>query len=341
VVARSTDPRAAQATADAQVAALVDQSRAGKVGLQGLIDVQLVQRAQLPIDPVSPRPKVTMFVALVLGLGFGVGAALLHDNLRRTVDTPDVVSSIFGAPAFGELPLIRGMQALRSTADLGSDRQLRVLSEGLRDISTSLQLSVDEYSSLLVTSPQGSHGKSTVAFGLAVSLARSGANTLLVDADMRRGRVEDFFITEGNRVNKAPGLVDVLRRAPIERIIQRTDLPNLHVLTSGELTDSPGELLDAQFGLILPELTRRFDTVIIDGTPLLPINDARVIAKLVDVVLVVVSEGALTRREVRAASDRLRVIQVEPSAVVLNRSKVRRKSGYYAYLSAGRPRTTT
>jgi capsular exopolysaccharide synthesis family protein len=336
IVGRSTSPVAAQLTAQAHVDALIDRANAGQVGLVEFIDIVSIQRPGVPDVPVSPRPSVTLLTAAVLGMALATAMAVLFDNRRRTVDDAEAASALIGAPTFGELPSIRGDLRIRSTNDLVSDRSLRVLSESLRDISTSLQLSVQDYRSLLVTSPQGSHGKSTVAFGLAVSIARSGARVLLVDADMRRGRMEQFFKAEEIPLDKAPGLRDLLLGASIEAVVQRTDLATLDVIASGELTDNAGELLDQEFAATLDQLTARYDVVVVDGTPLVPINDARVIAKLVDVTIVVLSAGALTRREVRAAAERLEVIQVEPNAVVLNRSRVKHRSGYYAYLNAGR-----
>ncbi|MCA1841834.1 MAG: polysaccharide biosynthesis tyrosine autokinase [Actinobacteria bacterium] len=332
VSARDRSPRVAQLSAAAIVEALIQRSNGGEINSPPLLTLVRINRPALPVEPISPRPKLTLIVGAILAVGFGAGAALVLDSLLRKVDTAEQLGQIMGAPVYGEVPSDRSVARLASTSGLSRDAALRVVAEAIRDLRTNLQFSRAEFSSVLVTSPEGRHGKTTVAFGLAVSLARSGARTLLVDGDLRRGRVEEMLTFESFRLHKGPGLWDVLRGLDPEKAVQRTDLDTLHVLTSGALRDDPGELLESAFFSTLFKLERLYDVVVIDGTPLLPINDARIVAKYVSATVVVASAGTLNRRQMRSAAERLEIIGVKPAAVVLNNSRTRHTAGYYAYL---------
>lgn len=334
VSVRASTPEAAQASAEAHVDALLDRARRGEIGLPGMIEVLRVDAPGLPTEPVSPRPRVTMIISIVLAIGFAVGAGLVLDTLRRAVDEVDGLAHAAGVPVFGEIPIERAIARLRSTNELLESPALRTVAEAIRDIRTNLQFSVDGFSPLLITSPEGSHGKTTVAFSLAVVLARSGASTLLVDGDLRRGRIDEMLSDEGRPFTATPGLRDVLKGMPPAGAIQPTKMANLVILTCGRTSEDPSELLESSFLAVLRRLEHTYDMVIVDGPPLMPINDARIMARHVRSTLLVVNAGTVTRRQVRQAAERLRIIGTEPTAAVLNGSRVRHKASHYRYLGS-------
>lgn len=323
----STDAEAARRSAQAVTDALFRRAANGEVGLPGTLRLSQIDRPQLPEDPVRPQPRLTMIVALVLGLGSGVAAGVAWESLLRKVETPEDLAGATGVPCFGEIPADRRVGRLSSPRALVQDEQYREVAEVLRDIRTNLQFTNADMRSVLVTSPEGRHGKTFLSFGLAATLARSGARTLLVDGDLRRGRIATMV-----GVETSPGTVDVLRGLPLERAVRPTDLESLKVLPSGSVEDDPVELLESAFFQSLYEAEASFDITVVDGTPLVPINDARLIARYVSCVIVVVSAGTVTRRQVRTAVDRLGIIGVTPTAVVVNNSRVRRRASYYRYL---------
>ena len=134
-----------------------------------------------------------MFVALLLGLGLGLGAALLRESLTTKVETADELATASGVPVFAEIPAETAILKMHSPEDLAINPRLRVVAEALRDLRTNLLFTDENIRSIVVTSPDGSHGKTTVAFALAATLARAGAKTMLVDADLRRGRVAELL----------------------------------------------------------------------------------------------------------------------------------------------------
>jgi capsular exopolysaccharide synthesis family protein len=322
--ARHEDPEVAQGTAQAVADALIEQVESGAVGIEGLMLTQL-ERPERPTEPVFPQTALTLAVALVLGLGFGAGAALLRETLTSRIETAKEMGEIAGAPVFGEIQTERDVEKLRSAESLVSEPRYRGLRESMRDLRTNLQFSEEGSRSILITSPEGRHGKTTVAFGLAVTLARAGGRTVLVDGDLRRGRIAEML-----RLPRAPGLTEALMGLELEAVIQGTDVEMLDVLTGGHLVEDPAELLVTRFPAVLRQLEEMYEAVVVDSTPLAPVNDARVMASYVESTLIVASASVTRRRELRSAVDRLALISVRPTAVVLNNSRTPRGDYYYA-----------
>jgi capsular exopolysaccharide synthesis family protein len=326
IKARDPDALVASRSAQAVTDAVIKRVKNGQVGIPAL-DLIQIDRPVEATDPVFPRYGLTLVIAALLGISFGVAAALLRENLTSKVETADALAHLAGAPCFAEIPNEPAVARVSSPDELTNDPRLRALSEALRDLRTNLLFSEGTFSTVVVTSPEGSHGKTTVAFGLAATLARSGSRTLLVDGDLRKGRVAELL-----DIPREQGLNEVLRGTPPEEVIQRTSMETLDVLTGGHLQDDPGELLTTEFSSVLPKLTRMYEVVVVDTTPLVPVNDARIMASFADTTVIVANAGSTTRRQIRTAVERLSLISVKPTAVVLNGSKSKRGAGYYGYL---------
>jgi capsular exopolysaccharide synthesis family protein len=319
--ARDGSPFVARDTAEAVTRALFKRVNQGGIGLSS---VRLVE--------LDPRKKLTLMVALVLGLVLGVAAALLRENLATKIESPEELERITGVPVFGEIPAEPAAGRLHSAEDL-NDTRLRAVSEALRELRTNLLFSEGNVRSILLTSPQGSHGKTTIAYGLAVTLARSGSRTLLIDGDLRKGRMPEML-----EIQRTPGLMEVLGGTPVEEVIQHTDVETLDLIPGGSRGGDPTELLTNEFPALLSRLEGMYDTVVIDGTPLVPISDARIISRFADVTLVVASAGRATRRQVRTAIERLSLISVRPTATILNNYSAPGTPGYYGPAESEKPR---
>ena len=154
-----------------------------------------------------------------------------------------------GVPVFAELPSESAVLQMHSAEDLAEHPRLRIVAEAMRDLRTNLLFTDDSIRSIVITSPDGSHGKTTVAFSFAATLARSGTRTILVDADLRRGRIAELL-----EVERSPGLMDVLLgEAPLENAVRHTE--GLDVLPSGRRSADPGELLTSEFPALLSRLS--------------------------------------------------------------------------------------
>lgn len=323
IKARDPDREVAQRSAQAVTDVLLERSKTGEFGVPNLKLTQ-IDAADLPNDPVFPQTGLTLGAALLLGLSAGLAAALLRENLTTKIETPEALARFAGVPSYGEIPTEPLLTRVTSPDELLTDPRLRVVSEALRDLRTNLLFTKGSLRSIAVTSPEGSHGKTTLAFGLAATLARSGANTLLLDADLRRGRIAELL-----NVQREPGLAEVLLGLPPDEAIRHSSLESLDFLTGGRLGIDPGELLMSEFPVLLHELERRYDVVVIDTTPLVPISDARMVARYAKATLIVAGAGSTTRRQIRTAVERLQLISVQPTAVVLNNFRAPVKAGYY------------
>jgi tyrosine-protein kinase len=326
IKARDPDKELARDTAQSFTDALLQQVRAGAVGVPSL-RLSQIDRPQLAQEPVYPRTGLTIAVAALLGLAFGIGLALLRETLTTRVETPEQLAHLVGAPSFAEIPAEAAISRLRSPDDLATNPRLRAVSEGLRDLRTNLLFANDDLSTVVVTSPEGSHGKTTISVGLATTFARAGANTVLVDGDLRKGRIAELL-----RTRRSPGLLEALKGAPVGECVQSTRLETLDILPGGALEADPSELLMAEFPSVLQDLKQMYDVIVLDTTPLVPVNDARIISSSADAVIVVASAGSVTRRQVRNAVERLNLVSVAPTASVLNNSRAAAKKGYYGYL---------
>lgn len=323
IKARSANPRLAQLSAQTVAHVLLTRVNRGKVGTASY-RLDVLDRASLPTSPVFPRTRLTLLVAALLGLGLGFAAAILRENFATKVETAEDLAVASGLPVFAEIPAETAVLKLHSADELATLPRLHVVAEALRDLRTNLLFTDESFRSVVITSPDGSHGKTTVAFGLAATLSRAGARTILLDCDLRRGRVAELL-----QLPRTPGLMDVLLgESLLERVIRTTgDGPD--VLVGGRRSADPGELLTREFPAVLTELEREYDAVIIDATPVIPISDARVLARYADATVLVARAGNASRRQVRAAVERLALISVRPTAAVLNYSAGVGSSSYY------------
>lgn len=201
-----------------------------------------------------------------------------------------------------------------------------------RSIRASLAAIVKSQDSavLLVTSPNPSDGKSTLSTNLAVAFAGAGKRTLLLDCDLRRPKASKLFDGE-----KAGVVRVVTGEAEIADAIDSTSVEDLSILRAGRPPHNPAELLASmRFESILSELRSQFDVIIIDSPPVLAVSDASSIAQLADGVVLTLQLTKWSRRQLEAATEKLRQVGATTFGVVVNNANRGRMSKYYDYRSA-------
>lgn len=316
-------------------------------------DIEVLDRATRPREPVFPPKALLVAIALMGGLTLGALLALAVDvrdhRIRGLLDLERALAS-FGLPVLGQLPLLPA-EARLGVANLRAQRRHRdlhtllypqsLMAERCRAIRTSLSFVQGEapLRTLVVTSPNSSEGKSSTAINLAMSFAQASKRVILVDADMRRPRLHQVFDAPIGK--EAVGLAGVLSgRCTLDEAIltKNEDLPeNFHLLLCGEIPQNPAELLDSpQTRKLLAELAERYDLVVLDSPPVLPVTDPLILARLADGLIVVARCQATTRAELQRSLSLLRQGDNNLLGVILNEVDTRREEagygvGYYAY----------
>lgn len=326
---RSTDPSLAQQTVNAVAEAFVEESRRFEGSTRAeepAVKVSIIDRALAPGAPVAPNPTQNMLLAGIFGLVAGVGLAFLFDRLDVTVKSKEEIDRTLGVPTLATIPEI---QIRREELYLEGDNQ-SVFAETFRKLRTAIQLygTDDETRVILVSSPRAREGKSTTAINLAAVYAYSGSRTILVEADMRRPKLHEHFAnTDLNGFTMA-----LLGRISLERAILSTSIPNLSCIPAGAIPPNPAELLSSrQMKAILDDLRLRFDVVVIDAPPLLPVADATTLAPRVDGVLVVGRVKQTRRDELKESVELIRAVNGRVLGIALNAVPMDLSGSDYSY----------
>lgn len=327
---RDADPALAQAMAQSYAEALSEQIRVQEtpVGAEDpLIRATIYDSATLPTSPVAPSPVRNLGLAVVLGLLLGFGLAVLRELLDTSIKSPEDVRGQTDAPLLGTVgydPAIRSEPLVTSLASHAPR------AEAFRVLRTNLQfVDVDAATKVfVVTSALPSEGKTTTAVNLAITLAQAGQKTLLVECDLRRPKAS---IALG--LDNSVGVTTVLLgRVTLEDALQDHAPSGLAVLGSGAVPPNPAELLQSRaMADLLDRAKQRFDTIIIDAPPLLPVTDAALLAAQSDGAIVVAAHGKTTREQLSQAHDRLVQVDAVLVGVVLNMTPARRRNGGYGY----------
>ena len=288
-------------------ARLASQNQLATVATLSSDPGQVVEDAQRPTSPVSPKHKLDLALGLLLGLVAGVVLASLRDQARDRIQDPPLVARSLGAPILGSIPRAHRLHV--GSAHLASvDEPRGLAAEAYRTFRTNFLAVCKESKAktILVTSARPGEGKTSTAANLAVALAQAGRSVVLVSADLRNPRIHAVF-----GVGNEQGLGQVLEGTlPLDEAIVETDLPDLHILPSGPVAaiDEPVELLQSdRMDEVLQECCRS-DFVIIDAPPIFPVADSLVLADLVDGVLFVTDAQSSTQASV--AQSRRQIQQV-------------------------------
>lgn len=292
------------------------------------VKVTVVEPATSSAVPVSPRPLRNGALALALGLLGGFGLAVVRDMLDTSIKGEEDVKRITDTTILGGIPFDQsaGKMPLIVKANAKSVR-----SEAFRALRTNLQFvdAADHPKTLIVTSSVPGEGKTTTAANLALTLVDAGSSVCLIEGDLRRPKLLEYFGLVGS-----VGLTDVLiNRVELDEVLQPF-LDGLMLLGAGATPPNPSELLgsDAMRALV-GDLQHRFDYVIIDSPPLLPVTDGAVLATLVDGVILVVGAGVAHSAMVARALDTLETVSGHVLGIVVNRipRKESQRYGYYRY----------
>lgn len=291
-------------------------------------NISIIDQADAPTKPSSPRLALNMALALLLGVAAAGAIVFAKEQMDDAVRIPEDLERKLGLHSLGVIPKVKADEDLLEL--LESPRS--ALSEAYHALRTSLLYSTVESlpRTLLITSSQSGEGKSTTSFAIASDLARLDKRVVLVDTDLRRPSLHRML----NAKNEA-GLSSVLtRQVKLDQAIQPTSFENLSFLSSGPIPPSPTELLgSARMRELLDHLTQQFDVVVLDGPPVLGLADAPILAAAAEGTIFVVESNRGHRGSTKTAVRRLQSAHSRLLGGVLTKfdPKQSGNSQYYGY----------
>ncbi|EJE1251894.1 polysaccharide biosynthesis tyrosine autokinase [Vibrio parahaemolyticus] len=311
--------------------------KAGTVG-----NVRILDSAQSFSKPIKPKKALIVVLATLLGGMAGVAFVLIRAAFHRGVETPDQIEQM-GIPVYASVP--KSIQQLEFASKLKRNKskgnnELVLLAEAnpadlsieaLRSLRTSLHFAMMEAKNnvLMISGPAPSIGKTFVSTNFAAVAAKTGQKVLLIDADMRKGYLQQCF---GLRWDN--GLSEYLsgKVAP-SNIIKSTSIDNLSVVTRGQVPPNPSELLmHPRFKSFIDDMSAEYDLVIIDTPPVLAVTDPSIVGALAGTTLMVARFDQTTLKEIEVARGRFEQSGVEVKGVILNAVEKKASNSYgYGY----------
>jgi capsular exopolysaccharide synthesis family protein len=308
------------AQGDAMLKRISDEAAALEVEVQAPARVRPLQDANINRLNAEKKRYMGMALAGVGALAFSLfGVSFLELRARR-IFTTDEVSQGLGMRVVGSVPYLlppNGRNATADTSDLPAPYGERIFAESI-DSTRTILLHAARQNSLrvvMITSAIGGEGKTFLASQLAASLAHAGRRTLLVDADLRKPSVHHVFDTPAE-----PGLSNLLARSvSLEAAIHSTSTDRLFVLPAGEVDEDVLRSL-ARGGAkpIFAQLRERFDIIIVDSSPVLPVADALLVGQEADAVVFSILREVSRMPAVQAAWGRLDAVGIRMLGAVVN-----------------------
>ena len=301
-----------------------------------------------PQAPIGPKRMLNTGIAFMLSLGFGIGLAVFLGYMDNSVRSIDDVEKTLRLPTLAAIPLAgkKGRKYLAATnghkanGNGNGHHELLLngnapasITEAYRQLRTSMLLSRGRggLKSLLFTSSVPGEGKTTMAVNTAISLAKTGALVLLVDADLRKPRLHKIFGLE-NETGLSTILADQWGDIDPLKMVEHVDKSKLDVLTSGPVMPDSTELLGSEeMRRLLSTFHYTYDFVVIDSPPIAYFADGVLLSALVDSVVLVVTSGESTRETARHAQQLLQDAGANIYGVVLNKVKEAKYDYNYYY----------
>ena len=313
-------------------------AKEGKVG-----NVRLLDDAIVPEEPVWPKRPLIIALALLLGLAAGVVLAIVKSSLFGGIRNPSEIEMHTGLNVYSSIPLSPAQRMIDKNIEsrapgmhvLALQQSEDPAVESLRSLRTALQFAMLEAPNnrLLISGATPGVGKTFVSVNFAAITAASGKKVLLIDADLRKGRVNQFF-----SLSRSSGLSELIAGTlGFEKAIRSSILPNLDVMTTGMLPPNPAELLMSDsFSQILEKLSPDYDLVIIDTAPVLVAADTASVAPLAGSLLLVARAEKTHLGELNESVRRLAHAGCSANGVILNAMDLsRRHAGSSSYKYGG------
>ena len=254
---------------------------AGEVG-----SVRIIDFAEEVSSPIKPKKSLIICAAIFFGLLFGAGLVTIRSKFSNGVRDAHFIERETGFSVYAKVPKgnPKGTKGTRPLAVVEPDD---VAVESLRTLRSSLEFSMDENSNPIIgiSGLIPGVGKSFISVNLAALYAGLGKKVLLIDADLRKGRLhKEFGIKRGKGLSQL-----LLHTATIDEVISSTEVENLYILPCGNVPSNPSELLGSKrYGDLIEELKAQYDLIIIDTPPIMLVTDAALACRLAAQIVMVI-----------------------------------------------------
>jgi len=330
-----------------------------KLGGLRASNISIIDKAEVPRKAVSPKKLHNLIIALLIGLFGGVGLCFLLDYLDNTIKGPEDVERLTGLSSIGMVPYLdpEGRSKKKKSGyysgyrhsygeeedtedkdDLPEIKEIELanyhypklsIAEDYRTIRSSILLSYAENppKTIVFSSALPQEGKTSTVANMAVSFADLGKKVLVVDADLRKPRLNTIFEAKNSK-----GLSTYLTVGiHLEDVFKKTSIENIWLLSSGMIPPNPVELLDSKkMKKMIEEIKKDFDVILIDTPPVLSVVDAAVVSAIADSTIFIVRAGKTTNKAFCAAVEKLRQAKAKIMGVLYNEMEV--KGGDYYYM---------
>ncbi|MCP4040575.1 MAG: polysaccharide biosynthesis tyrosine autokinase [Gammaproteobacteria bacterium] len=298
-------------------------------GENDVTNVRIVDRAEVPTEPIKPNMSRIVAISLVLGVMLGMAFAFLREHLDKSFRIKEDIEGQLRLPVLGAVPKLKlGRKSKEPIERYVLLEPRSPFAEAINDVRTGIMFAhIDKPAHIiLVTSSIPGEGKSTLASNLALSF-RQRSRTLLIEADLRKSRLSHLYDLKG-----MPGLSNLVAADhPLKDcMFEHQEAKGLYIMCAGGTPPNPLEVLSSRsFTRTLESLRKHFDYIIIDGPPVLPVSDSLVLSHLADAVVLAVQSDKTTHALAQDAVKRLMAAHVTPVGAVLTQVDMGRQRSYY------------
>ncbi|EPL4916877.1 polysaccharide biosynthesis tyrosine autokinase [Acinetobacter baumannii] len=305
-------------------------AKAGEIG-----NVRIVDTAVEPVEPIKPKKLLVLILSVFVGGFIGALIALLRNMLRTGIKDSGQIENEMDLPVYATVlrsPIqesrIKILKKKKSIPILAVKNSDDIAIESLRSIRTVIHFALANAKNniIMIAGPSPEVGKSFISTNLATIFAQGNKRVLLIDADMRRGYMHKYF-----DVDVKPGLSELLSgQADLQKVLHKTQVANLDVITRGKSPTNPSEILSSnQFKELLEQLQSQYDHIIIDTPPVLAVTDGIIISQYTGVNLIVARYAKSQMKELELTVNRFEQAGVKVNGFILN--DIQRASAGYGY----------
>lgn len=301
-------------------------------------NVKIIDKATEGINPCNVNHVKDIAIFIIFGILMSFGIILIIYITDTTVKEEDDVEEFVETPVVISLPISKNKD--KDSKDLISFANSKsTTAECFRTLRTNLIFAQkeEELKNILITSCGPSEGKTYVSSNLAITFAKVNKKVIIIDADMRKGRLHNIFKLE-NTMGMSNYLKDLVEGNKITlkqtaRYIKETNIPNLHIMTSGDRPLNPLELISSnKMNEIIKTLDKIYDIVIIDGTPSAIVSDSMAISKYINTILLVAEYKKTKIETLKKVKKQIENVNGKVTGVILNKCPMSEKQygdGYY------------